>query len=55
MSKIVELAQAVEQEIEHNRALAEAAYNELQDEKQKNKEFKRRLIQLLDEFYPDYY
>ena len=54
MSKIVELAQVIEQEIEHNRALAEAAYNELQEEKQKQKEFKRRLIELLDDFYPDY-
>lgn len=54
MSKIVELAQVIEQEIENNKCLAEAAYNELQDEKNKNKEFKRRLIQLLDEFYPDY-
>ena len=55
MSKIVELAQVVEQEIEYNRCIAEAAYNELQNEKAKTREFKQRLIQLLDEFYPDYY
>lgn len=55
MSKIVELAQAIEQEIEHNRNLAEATYKELQDEKEKNREFKRRLIELLNDFYPDYY
>ena len=55
MSKIVELAQAVEKEIENNRCLAEAAYKELQDEKEKTWEFKRRLIELIDEFYPNYY
>jgi hypothetical protein len=55
MSRIVELAQVIEQEIENNRCLAEATYNELQDEKTKTREFKRRLIELLDEFYPDYY
>ena len=54
MSKIVELAQIIEQEIEYNRGLAEAAYHELQEEKQKQKEFKRRLIALLDDVYPDY-
>lgn len=54
MSKIVELAHAIEQEIIDNRTLAESVYHELQDEKRKNREFKRRLIQLLDEFYPDY-
>ena len=54
MSKIVELAQAIEQEIENNRCLAEATFQELQDEKRKNKEFKRRLIELLNDFYPDY-
>lgn len=54
MSRIVDLAQVIEQEIEHNRCLAESAYNELQEEKKKNKEFKRRLIELLDDFYPDY-
>ena len=54
MSKIVELAQVIEQEIEHSKAVAEAAYHELQEEKQKQKEFKRRLIELLDAFYPDY-
>ena len=35
MSKIVELAQAIEKELVDNRSLAEAAYNELQDEKAK--------------------
>jgi hypothetical protein len=54
MSKIIELAKVIDQEIENNRCLAESAFRELQDEKKKNKEFKRRLIQLLDEFYPDY-
>lgn len=54
MSKIVEFAQIVEQEIEINRQLAEVVYKELQEEKEKNKEFRRRLIQLLDDIYPDY-
>ena len=54
MSKIVELAQVIEQEIENNRYLAEAAYNGLRDKKAKTREFKRRLIELLNEFYPDY-
>jgi hypothetical protein len=54
MSKIVEFAQIIEQEIENNRSLAEAAYKELQEEKEKNKEFRRRLIKLLNDIYPDY-
>lgn len=54
MSKIVELAEVIDQEIENNRCLAESAFRELQNEKAKTMEFKRRLIQLLNDFYPDY-
>ena len=54
MSKIVELAQAVEQEFEDVKNFAEMTYHELQHEKEKTKEFKRRLIELLNDFYPDY-
>lgn len=54
MSKIVELAQAIEAEIERTQDLAEHACMEVEEIKDKNKQFKRRLIELLDEFYPDY-
>ena len=54
MSKIVELAQAIEVEINDVRDLAEYATNEADEIKEKNKEFKHRLIELLNEFYPDY-
>ena len=54
MSKIVELAQAIEVEIKTTQSIAEHAMNEVDEIKEKNKHFKRRLIELLDEFYPDY-
>ena len=54
MSKIVELAQEIEAEIEMTRAMAEHAHMEVDEIKEKNRHFKRRLIELLDEFYPDY-
>lgn len=54
MSKIVELAQAIETEINEAHSLAQYATNEVDEIKEKNKQFKRRLIELLDEFYPDY-
>ena len=54
MSKIVELAQEIEAEIEAARAIAEHAKEEIDEMKEKNRWFKRRLIELLDEFYPDY-
>ena len=54
MSKIVELAKEIETEIEITRSLAEHTYTEVEEIKEKNKQFKRRLIELLDEFYPDY-
>ena len=54
MSKIIELAQAIEEEIEMAKTIAKNAMNEIDEIKEKNKQFKRRLIELLDEFYPDY-
>lgn len=54
MSKIVELAQAIESEIEKTQAIAEHTMKEVDEIKEKNKQFKHRLIELLDEFYPDY-
>ena len=54
MSRIVELAQEIEAEIEMTRAMAEHTIKEVDEIKEKNKQFKRRLIDLLDEFYPDY-
>lgn len=54
MSKIVELAQVIEAEIEQTQALAEHTIREVDEIKEKNKQFKHRLIELLDEFYPDY-
>ena len=54
MSKIVEFAQAIDAEIKSAQALAEYTINEVNEIKEKNKHFKRRLIELLDEFFPDY-
>ena len=54
MSKIVEFAKEIEAEIEMARAMAEHAHMEVDEIKEKNRHFKRRLIELLDEFYPDY-
>jgi peptidoglycan hydrolase CwlO-like protein len=54
MSKIVEFAQAIEAEIEMTQAIAEHTMKEVDEIKEKNKQFKRRLIELLDEFYPEY-
>ena len=54
MSKMIELARAIDAEIAYARNLAEITKNEVYEIKEKNKEFKRRLIELLNEFYPDY-
>ena len=54
MSKIVELAKEIEAEIEQTRNLAEYTVKEVDEIKEKNKQFKRRLIELLDEFFPEY-
>ena len=54
MSRIVELAQEIETEIEMTRAMAEQAHIKIDEIEEKNRHFKRRLIELLDEFYPDY-
>ena len=51
MSKITELAAAVEEEIEMNRHRIELLEDELRDEKQKNAEFARRLHELLESIY----
>ena len=54
MSRIVEFAKEVEMEIEMAKSIAEHAMKEVDEIKEKNRHFKHRLIELLDEFYPDY-
>ena len=54
MSRIVELAQAIEAEIRTTQAVAEYAMKEVDEIKEKNRQFKNRLIELLNEFFPDY-
>ena len=51
MSKIIEFAKAVEDEIEINRHRIEHLEEELDKEKQKNAEFARRLHELLESIY----
>ena len=51
MSKITELAAAIEEEFEINRYRVEQLEQELANEKQKNAEFARRLHELLESIY----
>lgn len=51
MSKIIEFAQAVDEEISINRHRIEHLEEELNNEKQKNAEFARRLHELLESIY----
>ena len=53
MSKITELAAAIEEELKIVRDVAENAYEHAHKIENNNKEFKRRLIRLLDEFFPE--
>ena len=51
MSKIVEFAQVVDEEISTNRYRIERLEEELDNEKRKNAEFARRLHELLESIY----
>ena len=51
MSKITELAEAIEEELDIYKYRIELLEQELQSEKQKNAEFARRLCEILESIY----